>query len=64
MFQGSPAAAVSVFANAGFPCPPLTNPADHVMDIITPRASGIDPANEDASGRSLSLRLQEPPVIE
>jgi hypothetical protein len=42
----------------------LTNPADHVMDIITPRASGIDPANEDASGRSLSLRLQEPPVIE
>lgn len=27
MYQGAPSQAVSVFAKAGFPCPPLTNPA-------------------------------------
>lgn len=37
MFQGPPTEAVGLFASHGFPCPPLTNPADHVMDIITPR---------------------------
>lgn len=24
------------FAKAGFPIPPLSNPADHILDVITP----------------------------
>ncbi|PSC67254.1 ABC transporter G family [Micractinium conductrix] len=59
VFQGPPSTAVTVFAKAGYPCPPLTNPADHVMDVITPRIV----ANSRAPSYS-NLRLQEPPVIE
>ncbi|KAL4427313.1 hypothetical protein ABPG77_003222 [Micractinium sp. CCAP 211/92] len=58
VYQGSPAQAVNVFAKAGFPCPPLTNPADHVMDVITP---GLLPRQDSCSS---ILQLQEPPVIE
>ena len=27
------------YEKAGFPCPPLTNPADHILDVITPTRS-------------------------
>jgi hypothetical protein len=27
------------YEKAGFPCPPLTNPADHILDVITPTKS-------------------------
>ncbi|KAL4440224.1 hypothetical protein ABPG75_003225 [Micractinium tetrahymenae] len=59
VYQGSPAQAIHVFAQAGFPCPPLTNPADHVMDVITP---GVLISRQDSC--SSLLQLQEPPVIE
>ena len=38
MYYGSSKGAVEFFAEAGFPCPPLTNPADHFLDVITPPA--------------------------
>ena len=58
VFQGNPAEAVKVFAKLGYPCPPLTNPADHVMDMISPQI------HADGRVHSTSFRLQEPPVIE
>lgn len=61
VFQGPPSSAVTFFAKAGFPCPPLTNPADHVMDVISPANVRADA--RDASF-SLVLQLQEPPIIE
>jgi ATP-binding cassette, subfamily G (WHITE), member 2 len=35
-----------VFRVAGFPCPLYTNPADHILDVITPPKS--DPTNTNA----------------
>lgn len=58
MFQGEPSSAVTVFASHGFPCPPLTNPADHLMDVIS-----CSP-HVHATARAASFVLQEPPVIE
>lgn len=36
VYLGPAGKAVSFFEKAGFPCPPMTNPADHLMDVITP----------------------------
>lgn len=52
---------------AGFPCPPLTNPADHVMDVIAtppPSARGGSLAAGVRCYSTESFVLQEPPVIE
>lgn len=60
VYQGDTSAAVAVFARHGYPCPPLTNPADHLMDVITPHV------HADARGppqAPLDCKLQEPPVI-
>ena len=27
---------IEFFENLGFPCPAFENPADHIMDVITP----------------------------
>lgn len=35
-YQGPTSAAMQAYAQAGFPCPPEINPADHVLDVITP----------------------------
>lgn len=74
LFQGPPKAAVAYFARHGFPCPPLTNPADHVMEVISGGAGGspLDSARSGTEGGGMgprtcsaaSLQLQEPPVIE
>jgi ATP-binding cassette subfamily G (WHITE) protein 2 len=37
VYYGQAANAVDFFAEAGFPCPPRTNPADHFLDVITPQ---------------------------
>lgn len=36
VYYGPADKTVDFFAEAGFPCPPLTNPADHFLDVITP----------------------------
>ena len=35
VYQGSAAMATEYFAKSGYPCPELTNPADHLLDVIT-----------------------------
>lgn len=37
VYYGQAAKACDFFAEAGFPCPIRTNPADHFLDVITPQ---------------------------
>lgn len=60
VFQGDPSTAVTVFAQHGFPCPPLTNPADHLMDVISPHTSHI---HVDARASFSNWSLTEPPIV-
>lgn len=47
------------FAEAGFPCPPMTNPADHVLDVITPQSTeGSKEKVEDAEQKLFALQKQ------
>ncbi|UJR22373.1 hypothetical protein I4U23_025435 [Adineta vaga] len=41
VYQGPRKNAMETFRSAGFPCPVYTNPADHLLDVITP--SKYDP---------------------
>jgi ABC-2 type transporter len=34
VYQGEANKAIDFFDKAGFPCPPLTNPADHIIDVL------------------------------
>lgn len=34
VYQGDASRVLNFFKNAGFPCPPLTNPADHIIQIL------------------------------
>ena len=36
LFQGSVPAALKLFEDCGFPVPHYSNPADHILDVITP----------------------------
>ena len=35
LYQGAANMAADYFAKSGYPCPELTNPADHLLDVIT-----------------------------
>ncbi|CAF1270354.1 unnamed protein product [Rotaria sordida] len=51
MYQGSRKQSTEVFRAAGFPCPLFTNPADHLLDVITPPKT--DQTNADEPPLSL-----------
>ncbi|KAI8809222.1 P-loop containing nucleoside triphosphate hydrolase protein, partial [Cladochytrium replicatum] len=34
IYNGDPNKVVDYFASVGYPCPPLYNPADHIMDLV------------------------------
>lgn len=36
LYQGPPDLVIEAYAEAGFPLPPAANPADHLLDVITP----------------------------
>jgi ABC-type multidrug transport system ATPase subunit/ABC-type multidrug transport system permease subunit len=51
LYHGPANEAMAFYADAGFECPPLTNPADHVLDVVTPSNEGEAPqarANAEA----------------
>jgi ABC-type multidrug transport system ATPase subunit/ABC-type transport system involved in multi-copper enzyme maturation permease subunit len=35
LYQGPADEIISHYTEAGFPCPPYTNPADHILDVVT-----------------------------
>lgn len=35
LYQGEVMKSIDFFAQRGFPCPPLTNPADHLLDVVS-----------------------------
>lgn len=47
MFFGPPSDAIAHFAKLGHNCPPLTNPADFLLDLLCPLPdSSIDASDE------------------
>jgi len=61
VYQGPTSKAITFFSKAGFPCPPLTNPADHLMDVITP-GLGEDAQASKAKGETLKKYFKPTPV--
>ena len=49
IYHGSAQHALAAYAAAGFPLPPSTNPADHLLDVITPAVGDADAAVEAAT---------------
>jgi len=35
LYQGAADEIIAHYTEAGFPCPPYTNPADHILDVVT-----------------------------
>ncbi|UJR27353.1 hypothetical protein I4U23_008645 [Adineta vaga] len=46
IYQGSRKQSTEVFRAAGHPCPLFTNPADHLLDVITPPKHGSSNSEE------------------
>ncbi|CAF1042088.1 unnamed protein product [Adineta ricciae] len=46
IYQGSRKMSTEIFRAAGHPCPLFTNPADHLLDVITPPKSGANNSDE------------------
>ena len=53
VYSGKAAEAITFFEKTGFPCPPRTNPADHLLDVITP---GLGEDAEVAKAKGEKLR--------
>ncbi len=61
IYQGSTSGALTFYEHAGYPCPPLTNPADHLLDVIQP-ALGVDDAVKQDVTEKLLGQYREPEV--
>ena len=44
LYQGSAQYSLEAFENAGYPCPDLENPADHLLDTTGPKMPAVDHA--------------------
>jgi ATP-binding cassette subfamily G (WHITE) protein 2 len=65
VYYGAANQVMEFFAEAGFPCPNMTNPADHMLDVIThnPAIEGSKEAVEEAE-RQLERVRQQSGIIE
>ncbi|KAG5189322.1 P-loop containing nucleoside triphosphate hydrolase protein [Tribonema minus] len=64
-YQGPAKQALPFFESTGHPCPPLTNPADHLLDVVslTRSESSHSLADVDlAAERELHLRFTRPEI--
>eukprot|EP01097_Dermamoeba_algensis_P005210 TRINITY_DN330_c0_g1_i1.p1 TRINITY_DN330_c0_g1~~TRINITY_DN330_c0_g1_i1.p1 ORF type:complete len:637 (+),score=136.07 TRINITY_DN330_c0_g1_i1:247-1911(+) len=59
VYFGSTKDAVDYFADAGYPCPNLTNPADHFLDLITVDRSSDDAVKEFEAVQARVSALKE-----
>ncbi|CAF0815149.1 unnamed protein product [Didymodactylos carnosus] len=61
LYQGPREQAMEVFKQAGYPCPLYTNPADHLLDVVTPPRDGAsDTSEKQALIDSQILQAQTP----
>lgn len=60
LFQGSIPAALKLFEECGFPVPHYSNPADHILDVITPPMDLTQQvAHREASARDAEMRRRK-----
>ncbi|CAF3756084.1 unnamed protein product [Rotaria sordida] len=67
IYQGPRQQAMDVYRMAGFPCPLYTNPADHLLDVITPMKTIDDQSGsfeKQANADKLILAIQAPIEID
>eukprot|EP00299_Pterocystis_sp_00344_P019877 c9825_g2_i1.p1 GENE.c9825_g2_i1~~c9825_g2_i1.p1 ORF type:complete len:636 (-),score=175.65 c9825_g2_i1:75-1727(-) len=65
IFHGSTTKALATFEKAGAPVPPLTNPADHILDVLAPKFDSDDEEYKPLAGHeSLIQDHFEVPEIE
>ncbi|CAF1334690.1 unnamed protein product, partial [Rotaria sordida] len=67
IYQGPRQQAMDVYRMAGFPCPLYTNPADHLLDVITPMKTIDDQSGSSerqANADKLILAIQAPIEID
>ncbi|CAF4738286.1 unnamed protein product [Rotaria sp. Silwood1] len=67
VYQGPRQQAMDVYRMAGFPCPLYTNPADHLLDVITPARTMNDQSvstEKQADADKLILAIQAPVEID
>ena len=58
LYQGSSQYSLEAFENVGYPCPDLENPADHLLDTITPNSS-MNSSNRSISPEAASKLMVE-----
>jgi ATP-binding cassette subfamily G (WHITE) protein 2 len=64
VYHGPADEVVNHYAEAGFPCPVHTNPADHVLDVISPAKFTEDEIKEADENADKIRLLYTPPLVE
>eukprot|EP01113_Clastostelium_recurvatum_P040178 TRINITY_DN6221_c1_g2_i1.p1 TRINITY_DN6221_c1_g2~~TRINITY_DN6221_c1_g2_i1.p1 ORF type:complete len:672 (-),score=98.76 TRINITY_DN6221_c1_g2_i1:16-2031(-) len=58
LYRGPRSEVLNFYERAGLPCPPFTNPADHILDVIT-YVAGSDRAQLDTNVKRLRKQLRK-----
>uniref|UniRef100_A0A914P039 ABC transporter domain-containing protein n=1 Tax=Panagrolaimus davidi TaxID=227884 RepID=A0A914P039_9BILA len=64
IYQGPRADAMPTFTKAGFPCPLFTNPADHLMDVITPSKYNKALTDQEAIADSYDQQAKDQAIVD
>uniref|UniRef100_A0A914PBH5 ABC transporter domain-containing protein n=1 Tax=Panagrolaimus davidi TaxID=227884 RepID=A0A914PBH5_9BILA len=64
IYQGLRADVMSTFTEAGFPCPMFTNPADHLMDVITPSKYNKTLSNQHAIAETYDQHAKNQAILD
>ncbi len=60
LFQGSIPACLSLFESCGFPVPHYSNPADHILDVITPPMDlSVKETRSESKAREAEMRRKK-----
>ncbi|KAL2632145.1 hypothetical protein R1flu_016831 [Riccia fluitans] len=62
IYQGSAPGVLNFFEESGFPCPEFTNPADHLLDVISSSVEPNEKRNDDTNEEKLRSHFVADPV--
>ncbi|CAF0962951.1 unnamed protein product [Didymodactylos carnosus] len=62
LYQGPRKQAMEVYKHAGYACPMYTNPADHLLDVVTPSKGGVSDELEYKEDSDLKIVQGQPPI--